>query len=103
MILIKENLFDQGRYCRYISLNALSMVAMKNVRDKKQFMYLAHPLYPENSIGFYNPYLDATQRAHGYVILDLTQDTNDSLRFRTNIFPTEYTPVALSDIGDEAC
>jgi len=66
-------------------------------------MYLAHQLYPEDSIGFYNAYLDATQRPHGYIILDLTQDTNDGLRLRTNIFPTEYPLVFYSDIGDETC
>jgi len=65
-------------------------------------MYFANQVYPEDSIGLYNAYSDATQRPHGYLILDLTQDTNDSLRFQTNIFPTEYPPVVYSDIGDEA-
>ena len=76
---------------------------MKNVRDKKQFMYLAKQMYPEDSLGLYNANLDATQRTHGYLLLDLTQDTDDGLRFRTNIFPEEYPPVVYSDIGDEAC
>jgi len=103
VILITQNLFHQGRYCRHISLNAHYLVAVKNVRDKMQFMYLAQKVYPEDSLGLYNAYLDATQRPHGYLILDLTQDTNDGLRFLTNIFPTEYPPVVYSDIGDEAC
>jgi len=42
-------------------------------------------------------------RAHGYLILDLTQDTDDGLRFRTKIFAEEYPPVVYSDIGDEVC
>jgi len=79
------------------------VVALKNVRDKKQFMYLANQVYPEDSLGLYNAYLDATHRPHGCLILDLTQDTDDGLRFRTNIFPTQYPPVVYSDIGDEAC
>jgi len=66
-------------------------------------MYLANQLYPEDSIWLYDAYLDATQRPHGYLILDLTQDTDDGLRFRTNIFPEEYPPVVYSDMGDEAC
>jgi len=40
---------------------------------------------------------------HIDTILDLTQDTDDGLRFRTNIFPTECPVVVYSDIGDEAC
>ena len=55
------------------------MVALKNVREKKQFMYLANELYPEGSFGLYNAYLDAKHRPHGYLILDLTQDTDDGL------------------------
>ena len=79
------------------------MVALKNVRLTKQFAYLANQLYPENSFGLHNAYLDAMQSSHGYPILDLIQDTDDGLRFRTNIFPEEYPPVVHSDIGDEAC
>ena len=37
VILITQNLFHQGRFCRDISLNAHYIVAFKNVRDK-QFM-----------------------------------------------------------------
>jgi len=66
-------------------------------------MYLAHQVYLVDSIRFYNAYMDETRRSHCYLILDLPQDTNDGLRFRTNIFPTEYPPVVYSDKGDEAC
>jgi len=37
VILITQNLFHQGRFCRDISLNAKYSVALKNVRDKSQF------------------------------------------------------------------
>jgi len=103
VILFTQNLFHQGRYCRDISLNAHYLVALKNVRDKKQFTYLAKQLYPADILRLYNANLDETHRPHDYLILDLTQDTSDGLRFRTNIFPTEYPPVVYSDIGDEKC
>ena len=103
VILITQNLFHQGRFCRDISLNAHYIVAFKNVRDKKQFMYLASQVYPEVSVGLYKAYLDATQEAHGYLLLDLTQNTNDGLRFRTRIFPYDNpTPTVYSYVGDEA-
>jgi len=41
VILITQNLFHQGRFCRDISLNAKYLVLLKNVRDKNQFMFLA--------------------------------------------------------------
>ena len=92
VILITQNLFHQGRYCRDISLNAKYLVPLKYVRDKNQFIHLARQVYPENSNSLYKSYLDATQRPHGYFILDLSQDTNDFLRFRNNIFPAEHLP-----------
>jgi hypothetical protein len=80
------------------------VVAIKNVRDK-QFQYLSQQVYPEDSGSLYVAYLDATIRPHGYLLLHLTQDTNDGLRFRTAIFPSEHPLVVYSDIvdGDEAC
>ena len=84
-------------------LNAHYIVALKNVRDKKQFMYLACQVYPEDSIGLYNAYLDAKQKPHGYLILDLTQSMNNCLKFRTNIFLSDIPPLTVySYVGDEA-
>jgi len=55
-------------------------------------MFLARQVYPENSISLYNAYLNATERPYGYIGLDLSQDTNDHLRLRTNIFPSDPNP-----------
>jgi hypothetical protein len=87
VILIKQNLFHQRRYCRDISLNAKYLVLLKNVRDKHQFCHLARYVYPKDSASLYEAYLDATELPHGYLVLDLSQDTNDLVRFRTRIFP----------------
>jgi GTPase SAR1 family protein len=100
VILITQNLFHQGPYCRDISLNAKYLVLLKNVRDKKQFSHLAQQVYPENSNSLYQAYRNATTNPHGYLILDLSQDTNDLLRFRTNIFPTEHPPVIYASVGE---
>jgi len=89
VILITQNLFHQGRFCRDISLNAKYSVALRNVRDKSQFQYLARQVHPEDSDSSYKSYLEATEKAHGYLILDFAQDTDDRLRYRTNVFPDE--------------
>ena len=66
-------------------------------------MFLAGQVNPEDTICVYNSYLDETQEPHGYLLLDLTQRTNDGLRFRTNVFPNDATPLATySYVGDEA-
>ena len=66
-------------------------------------MYFANQAYTEDNLSLYNAYLNATQKPHGYLILVSPQDTDNDLRFRTNIFPEEYPPVVYSDIGDETC
>jgi len=93
VILITQNLFHQGRFCRDISLNAKYSVALKNVRDKSQFQYLARQVHPEDSDSLYMSYVEATERAHGHLLLDFAQDTDDRLRYRTNVFPDEYPPI----------
>ena len=100
MILITQNLFHQGKYCRDISLNAKYLVQLKTVRDKQQFMHFDRQVYPEHSSSLYKAYLDATKRPHGYFILDLSQDTNDLLRFRT-VFPDEGPPIIYAAVGEE--
>ena len=64
---------------------------------------MAQHVYPEEGTGFFNAYLDAKQRPHGYLIMHLTQDTNDGLRFTTDKYPTEYHPIVNTDKGDEVC
>ena len=73
VILITQNLFHQGRYCRDISRNAKYLVLLKNLMDKNQFMFLARQVNPENSDSLYKAYLEATYRPHGYLLLDLSQ------------------------------
>jgi hypothetical protein len=88
VILITQNRLHQDRD---ISLNAKYLVLLKNVRDKNQFLYLVRQAYPEHPDSLYNSYLYATQRPHGYFILNFAQDT-DNLRYRTNVFPTDRLP-----------
>jgi len=66
-------------------------------------MFLARQMYPENSTSLHKAYLDATQRTFGYIILNLSQETNDRLRFRKNIFPTHPPPsIIYAPIEDDA-
>jgi len=98
VFLITQNLFHQGRYCRDIKLNVKYLFLSKKIRDKNRFVFLARQVYTENCTSLYKAYLEAIQRLHRYLILDLLQDLNDRLWFRTNIFPADpplpiiYTP-----------
>jgi len=65
-------------------------------------MCLARQVQPDGPNQLYKAYLKATKRTHGYLVLDLSQDTDDRLRFRTHIFPDEYPPIFYVDVtGDK--
>ncbi len=91
VILITQNVFHQGKYCRDISLNCKYLVLFKNPRDKSQIFPLARQIYPENPSSFIKVYKEATAHAFGYLFLDLTQSVDDILRFQTDVFNKNYT------------
>jgi len=99
VILITRNILLQSMHCSDISLNPIYLVIIKNVRDRSQFSRFVQQMYPKNSADLYDSYLHATVKLHGYLVLDLSQDTNDLPSFRTEIFPDEspfpliYEPV----------
>jgi hypothetical protein len=86
VLLITQNLFHQGTYCRDIYLNTKYLMLLKNTGDKQQFTHLAWQVYPDNSKSQYLAYLAATNKAHGYLVLVFAQDT-DKLGYRTHIIP----------------
>jgi len=60
-------------------------------------------VYPENITSLYKAYLDAIKKTYAYLILDLSQDTDERLRFGTNKFPTDAPhPIIYAPIENEA-
>lgn len=97
---ITQNLFHQGKGQRDISLNANYIIYFKNPRDKTQIKYLARQVYPENCKFLEEAYKNATKDAHGYLMIDLKQTTDDMYRFKTNIFNfTSYCTVYVPKKG----
>lgn len=89
VFFITQNLFHSGKNQRDLSLNTHYLVLFKNPRDKAQIRHLAQQMYPSNSKFLTEAYLDATNRPHGYLFLDLKQQTSEDLRVKTNIFPDD--------------
>lgn len=87
---ITQNLFHQGKGQRDISLNSSYIVYFKNPRDRTQIRYLARQVSPDNPKFVEEAYKDVTREAHGYLMVDLKQNTEDQYRFKTKIFPNDY-------------
>lgn len=90
---ITQNIFHQGRGQRDISLNSSYIIYFKNPRDRTQIRHLARQVFPENSKFVEEAYNDATSEAHGYLMIDLKQNTNDICRFKTKLFPFDVNCV----------
>lgn len=90
IILLIQNVFHQGKFCRDISLNVKYLVLFKNPRDKSQIVPLARQIYPENIREFLKVYNEITSAPYGYIVLDLTQNGSELFRIRSNIFEKSY-------------
>jgi dsDNA-specific endonuclease/ATPase MutS2 len=70
------------------------MVVFKNPRDVSQIMALAHQMYHQRTKYFLEAY---TAQPHGYLVIDMKQETPDIFRLRSHIFPGEKQ-IAYADI-----
>lgn len=93
VLLISQNVFHHGSCARDISLNAKYIIVFKNMRDQLQFRYLARQLYPDHPRELSRIYREATAPLYSYLLIDLTPNVHDALRFRTDIFNENYTTV----------
>ena len=78
-MLIVQNMFNINKYHRTISLNTHYMVLFKNPREMSQIMALAHQMYPRRTHFFLETFARATAKSHGYMVIDMKQDTPDIL------------------------
>ena len=93
IIFIIHNLFHYGREMRTLSLNSHYLILFKNPRDHLQIATLARQMYPGRSQFLIEAFEDATKVPHGYLIIDLKPETEDQLRIRTGILPSDRVVV----------
>ena len=99
VVYIVQNLFNQDRSMRTISLNTHYMLLFKNPRDATQIRTLGYQMYPENARLLTEAYRDATSKPYGYLLVNLRPDACDALRLQSDVFaeqPTAYVPLASS-------
>lgn len=96
VLFLTQNLFFNSKHARTMSLNSQYIVLFKNPRDVGQISYLGRQMFPsKNGSKFLaEAFADATSKPYGYLFIDLKADTDERLRIRTNIFP--------SDDGDDS-
>ena len=101
VVYIVQNLFNQDKSMRTVSLNAHYIIVFKNPRDGTQIQTLACQMFPGNPTPLLDAFKDATTvtsesgATRGYLLLDFHPTSCDALRMLTGVFderPTAYVP-----------
>jgi hypothetical protein len=96
VVYLVQNLFNQDKSMRTISLNTHYMVLFKNPRDATQIRTLGCQMYPENVRLLTDAYRDATSKPYGYLLVNLRPEACDALRILTDVLAeqsTAYVPL----------
>ena len=90
VIFIVQNLFYNAKEMRTININTSYFILLKNPRDKSQIEHFGKQMFPGTKGFLREAYADATSKPYGYLIIDCKSDTNDKVRLRTRILPSEH-------------
>ena len=89
VINITQNLFLSSKETRTRRINTQYIVMFKNPADQVQILTLSRQMYPTDYKFLSQVYINVTKRAHGYIFIDLRQETPEEVRIRTNVLPHE--------------
>jgi len=70
VFLVTQNIFEQGKYARSISINCNYLILMNNPRDKRQITDLSGQMFPKKLNRVVEAYEDAVSKPYGYLFID---------------------------------
>lgn len=87
--ILFQSLFPPNKLARQISLNVKYLHIHKNPRENAQIQILARQLFPKDSKWIVDAYHKITEVPYQCLLIDLTQDRDESLRYRSHYLPQE--------------
>ena len=99
VIVLTQNFYQKGEICNTIRKNAHYVILFKDPGDTSQVRTMSWRMFPENPKYLIAAFRLATLEAHGYLLIDRTQSTDDNCRLRTRIIPDKSTNYKLQPIG----
>ena len=93
ILYLVQNMFDQGRRSRTVSLNSHYTVVFHNLKDQSQFWRMARYTLPKNSYCLIDAYANATVKPFGYLVIDNSPKCDPIFWFQTYIFRGELPTV----------
>lgn len=98
-VFIMQNVFQQGRHSRTISLQIRAFVLFENGRDRTQVKTLAIQMMGDRKYqAMIQAYEDVmlSSGKYGYVVVDCMPDCHKLLGMRTRIFPDDDFPIVYN-------
>ena len=89
VIFISQNVFQQEKSARTISINTSFIVLFRNLPDESQIINLGKQLFPHKSKYFFQAYEDCMSEPYSYLMIDNSPKADRKLRLRTRLFPGE--------------
>ena len=89
IIMVRQNLFPQGKQSRNQSLNANYMVLFKNPADRLQIDILSRRMFPNSKNFLTWAFEQATEHPYSYLFLDNHNKTAENARVRARILPSQ--------------
>ena len=87
VVLVTQHLFSKE--LRIARNNAHYIVLLRNPAGALQIRNIAHQLFPGKNGHFMEAYTDATARPYSYLLIDMHPNTDQDMRLRSCIFPSE--------------
>ncbi len=95
VILITQNIFSEGRQRKTITKSAHYWVLFNNPLDRSVAYSLGLKIMPQDVKTFMQIYNAATNKPHGMLFIDGTQDIVPEARFRSDIFNPKFQLVYI--------
>ena len=93
LVFLSQRLFKNDEAFRQITRNSDYYCIFKSVRDVCEIRTLAHQMTP-GSLELVDIYQKATSKPWSYLFIDLTQECDQELRYRYNLFKFDhYIPI----------
>lgn len=100
-LILFQSLFPANKLARQISLNVKYIHAHKNPRENAQIQVLARQVSPRNYKWIVAAYHKVTEVPYKSFLIDLTQEREEFLRFRSDYLPRELPMKVYLSVGDD--
>ncbi len=92
VMLVLQNLYNQGRKMKAIQLNTKYIVIFRSPRDVMQLRILGMQLYPSRPSAVVEAYTDAIkEHQFAHLVIDMTAQCEDEIRIRSQVLVGQET------------